>query len=104
MDTSPDVVITPAQLGQVISVSKGQVIAVTNPGVSMQWQLSYSDTVLELLTPQEKVREPGPDGWLFRAAASGKTDLQLTSIPIACSSNTPCPPMSAKFVFTIQVE
>src|SRR5574341_777123 len=100
----PDILITPAQSGQVISVSVGQVIGVTNPGATMEWQVDYASAVLELLTPRENLRAPGPEGWRFRSIAPGQTDLVLTSIPQPCPNNTPCPLMPARFVFTIKVK
>jgi hypothetical protein len=101
---TPDVLIAPAQSGQVIPVSVGQIIEVANPSLSMKWKVSYASEVLELLTSQENLHAPGRDGWLFRAITPGKTDLMLTSMPQACSNNTPCPPMPARFVFTIEVK
>ena len=102
--SQPDVLLRPAQSGQTISVSVGQMIGVSPPSLAVKWHVTYASEVLESLTPPEKFQAPGPDGWLFRAIAPGKTDLLLTSIVEACSTNTPCPPISARFVFTIEVK
>jgi len=101
---TPDVLITPAQTGQVIPVLIDQIVGIANPGEGTEWQVSYASEVLEILTPPENVHAPGPQGWLFRASAPGRTDVLLTSVPQPCSNNTPCPPVAASFVFTIEVK
>ena len=100
----PDVFITPAHSGHRISVSVGQVIGLANPSAATEWQVTYAAEVLEIVTPSENVSAPGSAGWLFRAIAPGQTDLILTSRPQPCSSQTPCPPIPARFIFTIAVQ
>lgn len=100
----PDVLIRPAQSGQVIRLSKGQIIRIVNPGLAAAWRVVYASEVLEALTPPDTMRAPGPEGWRFRAIAPGKTDLVLTSIAQPCPDPTPCPPVPARLVFTIEVK
>jgi hypothetical protein len=61
--------------------------------------LDYIDTILKPLISPEKIRVPGPEGWLFRAIAPVECELTLTSIvrPEAGA------PMVAPFTLTVRV-
>jgi hypothetical protein len=94
----PDVVIGPEQYGQTFRLSVGQTVAVKPPVENAEWTVDYAGEVLSALTPQEKMRAPGPEGWLFEAKAPGQTDVMFTSGPNAATG----PP--ARFTVTVQVE
>ncbi|MBI2864352.1 MAG: hypothetical protein HYX94_07285 [Chloroflexi bacterium] len=99
-----DVIIAPEQYGQVIPASIGQTIAVVRPVNIEEWQVQYNNAVLAILTPPERVNSPGPEGWLFKAVAPGRSDIVLTSAVYPCKDTTPCPPpMPARFMVTISV-
>jgi hypothetical protein len=87
---------------QVVNVSIGHVIAFTRPLDAAEWQVDYDSTLLSPLTPAEKMRKPDAQGWLFRALATGQSDLIFTSI-VACAQ-PPCPPTVARFVVTVNVQ
>jgi hypothetical protein len=99
---TPHIVINPRQPMQIIVVSVGQVIAFTRPLDVAEWQVDYDAASLSPLIPPEKMRMPGAQGWLFRAIATGQSDLTFTSI--ASCPAPPCPPTVARFVVTIHVQ
>lgn len=103
--SSPSLTIDPAfQRGQVIPLSAGDVFAISLPPGSSIWKVEYAAEVVEPLTPAEKMTEPGPQGWLFRAVAAGQTEIRLTAPAPACAK-PPCPPAAPMtFVFTVDVK
>jgi hypothetical protein len=103
--SSPNLTIDPAfQRGQVIPLSAGDVFAISLPPGSSIWKVEYAAEVVEPLTPAEKMTEPGPQGWLFRAVAAGQTEIRLTAPAPACAK-PPCPPAAPMtFVFTVDVK
>jgi len=102
---SADLVISPDQFGpEPILVTQGKIIAVLSPSDSVQWEVSYDGKFLTAITPAEKMRAPGPGGWLFRTTAPGTSDFMLTSIPQPCPGSAPCPSMPARLTLTIVVE
>ena len=93
------------QRNRVVTVTVGDVFAVTVPPGSSKWTVDYANSVVQLLTSGTDVNEPGPQGWLFRAVAVGSTDIRLTSVLPACNSPTPCPPAPpVTIVFTVEVK
>jgi hypothetical protein len=101
---NPDIVITPNQYRSPITVSVGKRISILRPLDIPEWQTDYDGTLLAPLTPPEKMRAPGPGGWLFQAIAPGESDVVLTSVaPLSRDSGSP-PPAVARFVFTINVQ
>ena len=94
-----DVVLTTDQNLQTVTVSVGQVIQVKIPTHGSEWAADYAFDILEALTPPDKMADPGPDGWLFRAKAAGETDLAFRMIPSGGGS----PPNPMRIVFTIRV-
>ncbi len=103
--SSPSLTIDPAfQRGQVIPLSAGDVFAISLPPGSSIWKVEYAAEVIEPLTPADKMTEPGPQGWLFRAVAAGQTEIRLTAPAPACAK-PPCPPAAPMtFVFTVDVK
>jgi len=71
-----DVVITNFQ--DPVKVQVGQTIGLRSPRPNDRWQLSYSDTALELLTPPDLIQQPGDDGWVWKALVPGETSIMLT--------------------------
>lgn len=103
--STPSLTIDPAfQRGQVIPLSVGDVFAISLPPGSAIWKVAYAAEVVEPLTPADKMTEPGPQGWLFRAVAAGQTEIRLTAPAPACAK-PPCPPAAPMvFVFTVDVK
>ncbi len=97
-----DVVINPRQPNQVVLLKIGQVLQVTPPRTNMEWQINYNPILLELLTPPDMIQAPGPEGWLFRAAASGEGQIVMTSM-VSCPK-PPCPLMPMRFQLSIQIK
>lgn len=102
-DIHADVVITESQHQQVTTVKVGQIINVTSHP-EFEWSVSYYDQVLLALTPPEKIKQPGADGWFFRVVAPGATEIVLESIAPPCPAGTLCPPNIMRWVFPIQAE
>ncbi|MFZ1268651.1 MAG: hypothetical protein WAV53_02340 [Anaerolineae bacterium] len=98
------VIVSPAQAGQTIVVRVNQQIVVLPMSTELTWQVDYDSSILTALTPADKMSQPGPDGWLFQAAAVGQTDLVMTSVPAPCPPGTPCAPMPARVGVAIQVQ
>ena len=90
--------------GQTIVVRMNQQIVVLPMSTEITWQVDYDSSILTALTPADKMSQPGPDGWLFQAAAVGQTDLVMTSVPAPCPPGTPCAPMPARVGVIIQVQ
>lgn len=103
--SAPSLTIDPAfQRGQVIPLSVGDVFAISLPPGSSVWKVAYAAEVIEPLTSADKMTEPGPQGWLFRAVAAGQTEVRLTAPAPACAK-PPCPPAAPMmFVFTVDVK
>lgn len=98
------VIVSPAQAGQTVVVRVNQQIAVLSLSTELTWQVDYDSSILTALTPTDKMSQPGPDGWLFQAAATGQTDLVMTSVPAPCPPGASCAPMPARVGVTIQVQ
>ena len=97
-----DVVLTESEHQQLTTVKVGQIINVSD-FPDHEWVIDFRPEVLSLLTPPEKVKQPGVSGWFFQAIAAGNTAIVLDSIPPPCPGKTPCPPNVIRFVFPIQV-
>jgi hypothetical protein len=102
----PSMILNPSQLtGQTVTLAVGDVFAVSLPDESFTWQVNFADTVIQSLTPLEKMTEPDSPGWIFRALAPGQTDIRVTASAAVCDAGTPCPPPAPiTFVFTIEVK
>ena len=88
---------------QDFEIESGQVLRIKPPDIAKEWQLDYNDRLFELLTPQEKLRSPGEEGWLFRAIAQGSGSFLFTSI-VSCENIEPCPMMPARLSLTVRVK
>jgi hypothetical protein len=86
-------------------VPLGQTIAVTRPEDYDEWQVDFDAAALSALTPLEKMRAPGLQGWLFRAIKPGITQIMLTSLLPPCSRALPCPHLNPqRFAITLEVQ
>ncbi len=100
--SSDDVVVS--SFGRTVTVKVGQTLRIVRPTDAAEWQVDYSADVLEALTPSEKMRSPGPDGWRFKAVAAGETDVTLTAVtPVSPNGGAP-PPAPPHFTATIRVQ
>lgn len=59
---------------QTFTLLVGQTIALLRPSNNLLWE-AESGPFLEALTPPEKMRNPGAEGWLFRAVEQGSTGV-----------------------------
>lgn len=102
----PSTILDPSQLaGQEIAFAVGDVFAISLPREGFTWRINFANTVIQPLTPPEKMTDPDSPGWLFQALAKGKTDVRITASAPPCDSATPCPPAPPiTFVFTIEVK
>lgn len=98
-----DVVLGVGQNNQTIIVHVGQILNIPND-FGFEWNISFNPDILQALTPTERSRQPGPEGWFFKAIAPGKTTILLTSIPPRCPAGSPCPPNVIRLVFPIQAQ
>jgi hypothetical protein len=101
---SGDIVVTPSPAGEVVSVAVGQTVAVRRPAEFSEWQVDYAATVIEPLTPRERMRTPGPDGWKFKAIASGETDITVTAVMRVDADRGAPPPAPPQFRVTVRVQ
>ncbi len=103
---TPSTILHPAQLaGQTITLAVGDVFAISLPDESFTWQINFADTVIQSLTPLEKMTDPDSPGWLFLAVAPGQTEIRVTASAAICDPGTPCPPPAPiTFVFTIEIK
>jgi predicted secreted protein len=99
-----DVVITRSQFGQTFSMKKGQTLSIAPPADFSEWQVDYASEVLQTLTPPDRMRSPGRDGWRFKAIASGETDVALTAVMTVDPNSSAPPPAPPRFSVTIRVQ
>lgn len=92
---------TPELYGSVPALDVGQTLVVV-PADRGAWQVDFDETLLERLTPPERMRAPGSAGWRFRARAAGNGEIVLTSI--VSDSGGQRPPMPARFVLLLKVK
>jgi len=83
------------------AVRVGQTVGLRPLRDGVRWQVSYSETALQLLTPPDLLPDPGPDGWVWKAVAPGITEITLTST-LPCP-DPPCAPNVQRFTFTLDI-
>ena len=99
-----DLVLRDEHNGQVFRVKDGQTIAIVL-AIEASWELSYDSEVLELVSPEEDVSNPGPTGWKFLALEPGETVIDLRTKLPECPSGVDCPEVPVDiFVVTIIIE
>lgn len=98
-----DIVIEPDQSGRVMTVTIGQMFYVKRPSDFVEWQVDYDSSILLLITPKA-THITDSTGWLFEAITPGQSTIILTTITSPCQSGTPCPPMPAQFMVTVEVQ
>lgn len=95
-------VIVSGDFGGVVTVNVRDVLVIPPPMTADEWQVDYSPALLEALTPADRLRSPGPDGWRFRAIAAGESELALT--PVLKASPSGPPPAPPRFAVTIRAK
>lgn len=90
------------QPGDEVFVKVGQVFQIKRPGFAEEWQIAYDESLFALLTPAEKVRSPGKEGWTFQAIAPGQGNFVFQSIPV-CEGPIPCPMMPMQVELLVRV-
>jgi hypothetical protein len=98
----PRLVITPEQLGQTVVARLGQQVVLRRPVDVPRWTLDFDPAILKPLMGTERIRMPGPEGWLFKAVGLGRSEVVATSVS-ACSPDEPCPP-PVRFSVTVEVK
>ena len=83
------------------AVRVGQTVGLKPFRDGVRWQVSFSDAALELLTAPDRLPEPGPDGWVWKALAPGLTEITLTST-VPCPA-PPCAPNVQRFTITLDI-
>ncbi|MBI5029518.1 MAG: hypothetical protein HZB51_03255 [Chloroflexi bacterium] len=96
-----DVVLSLAQHQQETTVKVGQILNVQSPS-DLSWNIGYRSEILLALTPADKLKQPGTEGWFFRVIAPGNTTIQLESIAPPCLGPMPCPPNIMRLQFPIK--
>ncbi len=87
----------------VFEMKKGETLQIQPSKIAQEWQLDYDSRLFELLTPQEKIRVPDEDGWLFRALSSGEAQFFFTGI-VSCENIDPCPIMPARLELRVRIK
>ncbi len=104
--SAPDVTVNPGGISQPSVIHVGQTLAISNPNVAFQWQVTYSPNNFLALTSADQMSAPGSAGWRFKAIRSGEAQIVLTSIVSARCDKPPCPPapMPQQFVIKIEIQ
>ena len=95
-----DVVVT--QFQEPTAVRVGQTIGLKPFRTGVRWQVSFSNTALQLLTPIDHLPAPGDEGWVWKALAPGSAEIVLTTVA-ACDS-PPCPPNVLRVTLTLDIK
>jgi hypothetical protein len=97
----PDVVINVPAGDALVTVKIGQTIGVKPPGDG-KWQVAFDAEALSLLTSSDRLEQPGPEGWVWKAVKPRQVDLVLTSKPPPCDS-PPCTPNVIRFTIHLDL-
>ena len=73
-----DVLIT--ALEQTAAVRVGQTVGLKPFRDGVRWQVTFSNTDLQLMTPLDRLAAPGDEGWVWKALVRGTTEITLTSV------------------------
>lgn len=95
-----DVIIT--QFESATVVRAGQTVGLMPPRAGVRWQVTFSPAAVQLLTPGDRLAEPGDEGWVWKALAPGSTEITLTSVPPPCA-NPPCAPNVFRMTITLDI-
>lgn len=98
---SADVVVKNMMAPGAVQMVVGQTLGIVTTADGASWQVDYDEDRLTLLTPKDRVQQPGDEGWVWRAAAPGRVEIVLTTRP-PCP-NPPCPPNPARMTVTVDV-
>lgn len=94
-----DVIIT--QFDQPTAVRVGQTVGLKPFRSGVRWQVSFANAALQLLTPVDHLAAPGDEGWVWKALASGSTEITLTTVAVCPSP--PCPPNVFRTTITLDI-
>ncbi len=75
-----DVVVTQEHWSNGLRVSVGDTFRVPRPIDHEEWDVGYAREIVRMLTPADRVRRPGPEGWRFEAVARGSTDVTVVGV------------------------
>ncbi len=81
---------------QTLNMLVGQTLAILRPDENHVWGIAgYQEDFIEILSSPDKMRDAGPEGWLFRAVAHGSTSIYLAGRDFPCATRpayfTPLP-------------
>lgn len=95
-----DIVVTAKTWRSGLTVTVGATFRVPPPMEMNAWTLVYSDEVLRLLTPSDRVKQPGSDGWRFEARTRGEAEITVNGFAGATPGAQPNAP---KFTLKVRV-
>jgi hypothetical protein len=84
-----------------VAMRVGQTLGL-KPFRAGQWQVSFSNEALQLITPLDRLPSPGDDGWVWKALAPGETNITFTSVAPP-SGAPPCPPNVFRITLTVNI-
>jgi hypothetical protein len=94
-----DVIVT--QFQEPTAVRVGQTVGLKPFRSGARWQVSFSNTALQLLTPMDNLPAPGDEGWVWKALAPGSAEITFTTVAV-CDS-PPCPPNVLHMTITLDI-
>ena len=94
-----DVLIT--ALEQTAAVRVGQTVGLKPFRDGVRWQVTFSNTDLQLMTPLDRLAAPGDEGWVWKALVRGTTEITLTSV--APCAAPPCAPSAQRVTITLEI-
>lgn len=74
-----------------LGVNFGEMVLLVPSFEPAGWKLSYEELVLSLITPKDKIANPGTDGWVVRATSAGTMTVCREMDRILCTKDQPCP-------------
>ena len=88
--------ITEREFGTEVTVSIGDILAVSRPADFAEWDVAFASEVLRSLDTAADRRRPPATGWRFEAIDEGTTDIAFTAY-VAGRGNVP------RYIVTITV-
>ena len=92
------VTIPPESFNQTVTFSVGQQFRVVPPITGALWTVDFERTIVAVLTPPDRTRNSGQDGWVFQVIGLGETDVLFSGQP---GSGLAAPP-AIRFVITVR--
>ena len=97
-----DLTIDPYGSEDLVAVKVGQTFTVLSPDPTMEWEIEYHPSYLQVSKLSTDSPASDVSSWLFQAINPGQSELHLTGKAV-CPEDQTCPPASAEFVITIDV-